>query len=451
MSIARHFGAKGDGRTDDTAALSHALQQGDGHLELPRGDYLITKPLYIPLDQHGRICIDGSGGTAKLIMAGPGPAIYLVGSHKKSALPADFADGVWKSERMPTVQSLEIEGRHPEADGVRIEGAMQPTLLGVLIRKCRHGVHIIHRDRNVLIANCHIYDNSGVGVFLDRVNLHQINITGNHISYCKGDAIKVSGSEIRNLQINGNDIEYSHNEKAATSEDILLDAREGTIREGAIIGNTIQAKPSPNGANVRLLGVGNGKNTAVGMVSITGNVIGDQIHGVDLRSCRGVIVSANSIYGGIQYALRVEDSEHIVIGPNSIDHNSDYKGKTTDRVLFRNCRNVTMTGLILQHTLEPEEEPAASVEIDRCENVSLTGCEVLGARNRGVLVRDSSVVRVAGSTIRPRPDDRRYKASVSVEGKSTHVMIVNNFVGKGSEGDVQMAQGTGNAAGNVIV
>jgi parallel beta-helix repeat protein len=451
MSNVREFGAKGDGKTDDSAALSHAIQQGDGHLVFPRGDYLISRPLYVPLERHGRICIDGSGGTAKLIMAGPGPALHLVGTHKSNALPANISGAVWKTERLPTVQGLEIEGRHAQADGIRVEGAMQPTLLGLLVRQCRHGIHLTSRDRNVLIGNCHIYDNSGAGVFLDHINLHQINITGSHISYCKQSAIRVEGGEIRNLQICGNDIEYSHDPMAAAAADILLDSREGTIREGAIVGNTIQAKQSPGGANIRLIGGGQGKRAAVGMFAITGNLIGDQLTCIHLQSCRGVTVSANCLYGGAQHAIWAEDAEHLVFGPNSLDHNSDYKGKTTDRILLRGCRDVAITGLILQHTFGPLEEPPASLEIDNCSNISLTGCQLLGARNRGVLVRGSSLVRIADCTIRPQADDQTFRAAVSIDDKSRHVMVVNNFLAKGSDGDLVLPQGSGTASGNVTV
>src|SRR5262249_38938140 len=142
MSIAQHFGARGDGKTDDTEALSHALQKGDGRLVLTRGDYLISRTLEVPLDRDGPVSICGEGGTARLIMTNPGPALHLVGTHRKTAQPEDFAEGVWRKERMPTVQDLEIVGAHAEADGVRVEGAMQPTLTGLLIRRCRHGIHL---------------------------------------------------------------------------------------------------------------------------------------------------------------------------------------------------------------------------------------------------------------------------------------------------------------------
>ena len=181
----------------------------------------------------------GHGGTARLIMAGAGPALKLIGTHGGSADPASFKPQVWQRERMPTVSQIEIEGAHPQADGIHIDGVMQPTLAGVLIRQVRTAVYITQRVRNVLISHCHIYHNLGVGVLLDAVNLHQTIISGSHISYCRLGGIRIERSEIRNLQITGNDIEYNTNDvhKVAGADhiptaEILLDASEGSIREG---------------------------------------------------------------------------------------------------------------------------------------------------------------------------------------------------------------------------
>ncbi len=450
MSIVTDFGAKGDGKTDDTAALSHAIQRGDGQLVFPRGEYLIAQPLYIPLEQFGRLSISGEGGTAKLVMTGPGPAIHLVGTHQRTALPEQFADGVWQKERMPTVADLEIAGRHPQADGIRIEGAMQPTLRGLLIRRCRHGIHLVNRDRNVLIADCHIYDNAGVGILLDRVNLHQTNIHGNHISYCKQGGIKIVASEVRNIQICSNDIEYNHDLKAETSADVLFDCRKGTVREGTIVGNTIQAVNSPGGANVRLVGVGKNDPNAVGLLAITGNLIGSQETAIHLNACRGVVISGNSIYSGYQRSIWAEDSEHLVIGSNSIDHNPEYKGKSTDALVLKNCRNVNVTGLLLQHTREAEVEPEASIDIHDCQNVSMTGCQVLNARTRGVLLRGSNVVRIADCTLRGRGGDGNYQTAIEVDAACRQIMVVNNFLGKGARA-LQLPPERGMAAGNIEV
>ena len=68
MSSVKDFGAAGDGKTDDTEAIRHALDQGDGVLEFPRGDYLIEDTIEIRLDDVGRLGIDGNEGTATVIM-----------------------------------------------------------------------------------------------------------------------------------------------------------------------------------------------------------------------------------------------------------------------------------------------------------------------------------------------------------------------------------------------
>ncbi|MCA9116115.1 MAG: hypothetical protein KDA79_13590, partial [Planctomycetaceae bacterium] len=49
MGNVREYGATGDGTTDDTQALQHALNDGDGTLTFPRGTYRITSPLVVDL------------------------------------------------------------------------------------------------------------------------------------------------------------------------------------------------------------------------------------------------------------------------------------------------------------------------------------------------------------------------------------------------------------------
>jgi polygalacturonase len=450
MANVRDFGARGDGQTDDTAAIQHALVRGDGILSFPPGDYVLTRPLQIALQTHGRIAVEGAGATARLIMTGAGPALHLIGTHLRNADPTSFVEAVWQKERLPTVRNLEIIGRHAQADGIRVEGAMQPTFHAVLIRRCRHGLHLANRDRNVLIADCHIYDNSGVGVFLDRVNLHQTNIHGSHISYCKQGGIKILGGEVRNVQICSNDIEYNYDLNADSSADVCFDVRTGTVREGTIVGNTIQAKESPGGANIRFLGAADHPN-AVGLFAITGNLIGSQARALDLHSCRGVTVTGNIIYSGYRAAIWAERCEHLVIGPNSIDHNPEYAGRSTDQVVLRGCRNVNISGLVLQHTREPSDPVTASIEVRDCQNLNLTGLQILSARGRGIALENSSAIRVSDSTIRGAPDDARYRAAVTVDERCAQVMICNNFLARGSDGDFQLAPERGMALNNVMV
>ena len=70
MSDVRDFGAAGDGEIDDTEAIMHALSEGDGALTFPPGTYLLTRTISVALAERGRFSLDGSGGPAKIIMAG---------------------------------------------------------------------------------------------------------------------------------------------------------------------------------------------------------------------------------------------------------------------------------------------------------------------------------------------------------------------------------------------
>ena len=79
MSNVQNFGAVGDGQTDSADAIQHAVNDGDGVLEFPRGDYRITRTIEIDLTKRprSRIAIHGSGGVARLMMEGEGPAISV--------------------------------------------------------------------------------------------------------------------------------------------------------------------------------------------------------------------------------------------------------------------------------------------------------------------------------------------------------------------------------------
>lgn len=423
MSNVRSFGAAGDGKADDTAAFEHALRDGDGLLEIPRGDYRITRTIVVDLAKTGRIAISGTGGTAKILHFGSGPAFELRGTHTTSADPLGFKPEEWQRERMPTVSGIEIEGKHPEADGIRIIGVMQPTLTGVLIRKVRNAVHITERARNVLISHCHIYHNTGIGVFLDRLNLHQTIIVGSHISYNRLGGIRVENSEIRNFQITGNDIEYNNNRafKVPDADDvptaeIYIDCGEkGTVREGTISSNTIQATYSPNGANIRIIGTATEHSQKAGMWCITGNLIGSQAINVHLTSVRGITFDGNYVYSGHDRNLKIEDSKNIVIGGNCFGHNPDYKElEICTGISLERCENVTMTGLQIQdaqageHTVKDTVPIVRQglVEIVKCQRVNLTGVQILEGTPYGLYVEDSQDVLLTGCTLldtRPEP------------------------------------------------
>ncbi|GAB4149283.1 MAG: right-handed parallel beta-helix repeat-containing protein [Planctomycetaceae bacterium] len=465
MSFVKDFGVAGDGKTDDTRALQHVLDHGDGILELPRGDYRITKTLTVDLAKKGRTGIHGSGGTAKLIMNGPGPAIFLKGTHSKTADPSGFRPEEWQQERMPTVANLEIEGRHPEANGIRIVGVMQPTLTGVLIRKVHTAVHITDRARNLIVSHCHFYHNTGVGLHLDAVNLHQAIVTGSHISYCRLGGIRVEKSEIRNFQITGNDIEYNNNRahKVPNADDIptaeiYLDVREGSVREGTICSNTIQATYSPNGANIRMIGQGQDANHKVGMWTISGNLIGSQDVNVHLTSARGVTITGNYIYSGHQRNLLVENSRNIVVGSNCFGHNPDYrKNELCTGLRFVDSVDCLLTGVLIQdcqagkHTVPNAVELKRDglLELVRCERINISGSQVIDSAPYGILLKDCRDTIITGTTVLDSRAKKKMQAAIHWTGAGSGNMISQCRIGKGAKAAI-LAEKHVHQAGNLF-
>src|SRR5437763_14033134 len=192
----RDHGAKGDGTSDDTAAVQAAVEAGAGVVHFPKGVYKLTRTVTVDLDKVGFPCLRGDT-VARVVMAGEGPAFKFVGTHGGTAGPSSVKENVWDRQRMPGADGLEIFGGHDAAVGIEAAGTMKLTLTRMLVRRCLHGVHLTTRNRNVVIADSHIYHNRGVGVFLDHVNLHQINVTGSHISYNDAGGIVVLGGEVR--------------------------------------------------------------------------------------------------------------------------------------------------------------------------------------------------------------------------------------------------------------
>src|SRR5262245_17860342 len=139
----RDVGIAGDGESDNTAVIQRAVDNGLGSIHFPKGVYKITKPIVINLAKTGFTSITADG-TARLVMAGRGPALKFVGTHLKgTAAPKSVEPKVWTSERMPVVAGLEIVGAHAEADGIEASGTMKLTIDRVAIRECRHGIRLV--------------------------------------------------------------------------------------------------------------------------------------------------------------------------------------------------------------------------------------------------------------------------------------------------------------------
>lgn len=447
MSNVRRFGAAGDGATDDTEAIRHAVADGDGVLHFPPGTYLVSQTIEIPLSEVGPFGIDGTSGAARILKNGPGPAFRLIGTHGGTGSPDSVKGNVYPDQRLPTIKNIDIEGAHPEADGIELVQTMQSVFEGVLIRRCRHGIHLVQRNRNVLISHCHIYHNTGVGVFLDGVNLHQINIAGSHISYNRLGGIRIERSEVRNLQITGNDIEYNnhaqHRTEPEPTAEIYIDTSEpgASVCEVTIASNTIQATASPGGCNIRIRETPGGTDLTPHLWAITGNIIGSQETNVHLSGCRGITITGNCIYSCTHRNLLIEDSHHLNLSGNVFRRHTPTRGTG---VRIERSHDVAFTGCTIHDEHETGQASGASLlELDDCQRINISGCQLLDGVPCGLDANDCSSITVTGCTIhdtRPKPHS---KHAIRFTGAGQGNLIATNTIGPATEKPLALAKSTG--------
>jgi len=435
LATVSDFGAVGDGKADDTAALQKAASSGVGDLRLPRGTYRITRPIVIDLDKVGWTSVLGSG-TARIVMAGPGPALRFLGTHDGTAAPESVKPNVWQQQRMPTVDGIEIVGAHEQAVGIEAVGTMKLIVTRVVVREALHGIHLKTRNRNVIISNCHLYKNRGVGLFLDDVNLHQINVTGCHISCNAAGGIVVRAGNVRNLQVSGCDIE-------GNTVNVLIDSAGSKygIAEVAVVGCTLQHAGGPDSANVRFIGASAEGTRTWGHLTIADNVLSDVETNIDIQKACEVSIVGNTVWTGYKYSLRIEDSSNVVVGPNMFARNPRYRDreKADDAILIRNCQDVTLTGLHIHAVLRSE----AGLVLENCRRCNLTNCSILDCTAAGLLMRNVSQSRVSDCLIRNDLPNRGPWLPLKIVGGKGN-MVVDNLLGGPFEVDPRCARASGN-------
>jgi hypothetical protein len=325
-------------------------------------------------------------------------------------------------------------GAHPGADGIEATGTMQLTITRVAVHEARHGIHLTVRNRNVIISDCHLYHNTGCGVFYDNVDLHQSNITGSHISYNAGGGVVTRGGGVRNLHIGTCDIESNMTPEAPPTANVLIDCTDGSTAEVSIVGCTIQHNPSPGAANVRFIGKGKARtpddHTQWGHLSIADNVLSDVEVNIDLQHVRGAVITGNTFGGGYEHDLLVTDCSNIAVGSNTFDRNPPYyRGKAEAAkggLLFRKSRDITLTGM---HIDGIRSHPAA-VQIEDGDSFNISGCTILDSDGAGLLLKNTGNSLVTGCLIADRRPDRAPAPSIRIQGGTDNTLANNKLAHK---------------------
>jgi Right handed beta helix region/Pectate lyase superfamily protein len=435
---AADLSAVADGKTDATAAIQAFIDRNAAQLVLPKGQYRLSRPLRVELDKIGHFSLSGHG-LARLIMTAPGAAIQLTGTHAGTADPSSVKTEIWDRQRMPLIDGIEIIGAHPEADGISADGLMQLTVTASTIRDCRHGIHLINRNRNIILSHCHIYQNSGIGIYYDHVNLHQSNIIGSHISYCMGGGIVSRGGNVRNLHIGTCDIESNMGVDHPATANVLLDSTGGSIGEVAITGCTIQhSSKGPDSANIWIMGKGSDEAqakrtggelaTKEGHITIGNNVFSDIQFNLRLQDSRGITVTGNTFWEGFQHDILAERCENLVIANNNFDRNPRYIVNgfalaERNGLVIRDCRDSTITGNIIRSV----QQKRAAIDIIKGHRLTIANNSILDSDGIGLLLEACSHSMIHGNLIR---DDR------APTSNTTH------------PASIQIDQGQGNSLSN---
>jgi hypothetical protein len=418
---------------DRTAALQQQIDDNDGNLLLEDETYRITRPLVIDLQKHGASTVRSSRGTT-LVMDGPGPALLFQGTHTGTASPSSFLPLTW-NERMPMVSGIEILGAHAEADGIELQSTVGVVISGVAVRWCRHGIHLTERNRNVIVSDCHLYENSGIGVFLDDVNLHQINVCNSHISYNRAGGVVVRDGNVRNLQVTGCDIEGNMpgDETPTDTANVLIDVsgsaddRTKSIAEIAITGCTIQHSANysgseektnaPGGANIRLAGK---EIYPIDSVTISGNVLSDTTTSVDIRYAHDVAVSANTFFAPKPSNLIVANSQRVVVTGNTFNPRQFVRPGT---IQFSDCDDC----ILANQTVHKFATDRGAIILERCRGFTINGMN-LSDCGSGFVLKHTVDTTIANCRVSRTVDGG---LDAMIDGTNRNILLsANAFTGK---------------------
>ncbi len=417
---------------DSTIVLQKMIDDQDGNLLLGNDDVLrITQPLVFDLARHKAVAVKATGGVT-IVMDGPGPALRFLGSHQGTASPESFVPATW-NERMPTVSGIEILGNHEEADGIELEQTVGAIISGVSVRWCRHGIHLVKRNRNVLVSACHLYENSGVGIYLDDVNLHQINIGTSHISYNRQGGIVVRDGNVRNLQVSGCDIEGNMPSDATPTKvaNILIDVSGSpetstlSVAEIAITGCTIQHAANygtgesklvaPGGANIRLAGK---EIYPIDSVTISGNVLSDTTTNIEIDYAQDVAINANNFFAPQPANLLVSNSQRVVVSGNTFNPREFERPGT---IAFEDCSDC----IIANSTLHKFATASGAVILNRCHGFTINGLNLSDCGSGFVLNNTTDTIitncRVTRTT--------EGSADISINDSSKNILLIGNAFG----------------------
>lgn len=337
----KSFGAKGDGKTDDTPALIKAMEaatESEGTIYFPHGNYCIH-PVNVP--SH----------------------ITLLGHSAWSYANKDKTDDDYEGKTILTALSGDARALLDLGSnrGIRIFGL---TINGNRKGERMHGIYARHLgcEQNNCIEDCRIQNFTGSGIRLERTWVfsirrclvmsngeHGVDLTGGYDGWIIDNQLtanKGAGLFARGEPREGMTEEQIKDIKFFGTASVMVTAnRIEWNREGGIMLNGSNSMQITGCAIDHNFGPGIKMTRSIAN-TITGNMIrsnGAQKHGdeccqVWLEDCKGTSVTGNSLWGWYNrkegkfdypfpyYGIIVKDLNGCVVSQNALYHSSSKEG-----------------------------------------------------------------------------------------------------------------------------
>lgn len=298
---------------DDTQTLQDLFDSAKGVVSLePNKKYKITAPIIADISKAKLI----KGNMAHIVVVGDFEAFHWVGTLTSSANAGALNRKLALNEMSPLVVALRITNPM-EVLGTAfvVEKCMSPNFLACNFSYLKRGIVFRGTNRNAIISATHIYACYDYGIhFEEGGDIHQINITGSHISYCRKNIFS-ENHNIYNIQITGCDIETSSYPVAECDMHFLQTS--AILEDLEITGCTIEDHWNTQKMIVLQGGAGN-----ISAVTIAGNVTGNSagcaieasgVINIDIsgnfKACRGYAIDIVGYASGVKINIQTGGSQ----------------------------------------------------------------------------------------------------------------------------------------------
>lgn len=290
---------------DDTQTLQDLFDSAKGVVSLePNKKYKITAPIVADISKAKLI----KGNMAHIVVDGDFEAFHWVGTLTSSANAGALNRKLALNEMSPLVVALRVTNPM-EVLGTAfvVEKCMSPNFLACNFSYLKRGIVFRGVNRNAIISATHIYACYDYGIhFEEGGNIHQINITGCHISYCRKNIFS-ENHNIYNIQITGCDIETSSYPVAECDMHFLQTS--AILEDLEITGCTIEDHWNTQ----KMIVLQGGANANISAVTIAGNVTGNSagcaieasgVINIDIsgnfKACRGYAIDIVGYASGVK-------------------------------------------------------------------------------------------------------------------------------------------------------